>query len=100
MYFIVWFWKKQKNQERTTPISKYDMLANKKAKKQKSKNFRNIPPPPKSYYKTHPPKVDVFYSMVLEKSASFILGVVYSCFNEGKFGKIAPPLVNMTYLLG
>ena len=28
-------WKKQKNQERTTPISKYDMLANKKAKKAK-----------------------------------------------------------------
>ena len=51
---------------------------------------------------------DVFYIMVsvrvlhmaLRCVVLFPLGVVYSCFNEGKFGKIAPPLVNMTYLLG
>ena len=34
------------------------------------------------------------------KSATLILGVVYSSFNDGKLGKIAPPLVNMTCLLG
>ena len=80
-----------------------------------------ILPPPKPYYKIHPPSGDVFYSMVLEKVLHIasrcvvlflqyttptkiiytslrnvymiVLGVVYSFFNEGKFGKIAPPLV-------
>ena len=67
-----------------------------------------ILPPPKPYYKIHPPPGDVFYSMVLEKvlhialrcvvlfpkyTTPTVVGVAYSCFSEGKFRKIAPPLV-------